>query len=274
MMSARLPVCMLLLAVASMGCEATPTRGSAQKTTAAPTASVVPMTPEARTAPKPTATAASSATPSSKRLLEVVLVDDEVDLFAPEDGQVLPDGLSVVIENVPRGPGKEEPRHFLRVPRGDAKDVQAALAPHREWWESMLKKLPTGRRFAFQRFYVRSDVGGYQHVAWRSYVLHTEAVVDQTAAAEAVVKESTPESGLGLSVIVKLTPEAGKRFHERTRANVKRRMAILVDGEVMNAPAIQEAIEGGSLRIAMDASSVNEQRQQAKRLAAALNGTK
>ncbi len=43
-----------------------------------------------------------------------------------------------------------------------------------------------------------------------------------------------------------LTSDAGKRFGEVTRQNVGHRMAIILDGELQTAPAIDEPIEGGS----------------------------
>jgi SecD/SecF fusion protein len=43
-----------------------------------------------------------------------------------------------------------------------------------------------------------------------------------------------------------LTSDAGKKFGEVTRQNVGHRMAIILDGELQTAPAIDEPIEGGS----------------------------
>ena len=43
-----------------------------------------------------------------------------------------------------------------------------------------------------------------------------------------------------------LTDDAGKRFGQITRENVGHRMAIILDGDLITAPAIDEPIEGGS----------------------------
>lgn len=70
----------------------------------------------------------------------------------------------------------------------------------------------------------------------------------------------------GRSVVrFRLTPEGASRFAAVTRANVGRRMAILVDGKVMVAPVIRDQINGGTGEI-----SGNFPPDQAKAIAAAI----
>lgn len=55
----------------------------------------------------------------------------------------------------------------------------------------------------------------------------------------------------GMAVQVELTPAAATRFGEATKANVGRKMAIVVDGKVAMAPVVREAITGGRLMITL-----------------------
>ncbi|MBX3219212.1 MAG: hypothetical protein KF795_01755 [Labilithrix sp.] len=53
----------------------------------------------------------------------------------------------------------------------------------------------------------------------------------------------------GATVHVKLTPEASASFAEATRRHRGKRLAIVVDGEIAQAPVITSAIEGGNISI-------------------------
>lgn len=53
----------------------------------------------------------------------------------------------------------------------------------------------------------------------------------------------------GGAVRVDLTPAAAARFGEATKANIGRKMAIVVDGKILMAPVVREAITGGRLMI-------------------------
>lgn len=46
-----------------------------------------------------------------------------------------------------------------------------------------------------------------------------------------------------------MTPSAKERFHALTKRNVTRQLAIMLDGKVITAPKIKEAIPGGRLQI-------------------------
>jgi preprotein translocase subunit SecD len=70
----------------------------------------------------------------------------------------------------------------------------------------------------------------------------------------------------GATVRVELTPDGGRRFEEFTGANIKRRLAILVDGRVASAPVILSRIPGGIISITMGAGDRDQQRADAERL--------
>ncbi len=53
----------------------------------------------------------------------------------------------------------------------------------------------------------------------------------------------------GAAVQVELTPAGATRFAEATKASVGRKMAIVVDGKIVAAPVVREAITGGRVMI-------------------------
>ncbi len=78
-------------------------------------------------------------------------------------------------------------------------------------------------------------------------VENTVALGGDTIADARVDFEST---GFGLPYIsLKFNADGAKKFGELTQNNVGRRLAIIMDGEVLSAPNIKEAILGGSAQI-------------------------
>jgi hypothetical protein len=64
----------------------------------------------------------------------------------------------------------------------------------------------------------------------------------------------------GRQIHLRLTPDGTARFAALTRANVHRRVAVVVDGEVRNAPVVQEPITGGALAISFGGGADAEDR--------------
>ena len=90
-----------------------------------------------------------------------------------------------------------------------------------------------------------------------------KVLLDQTALKSAVVSTS----GHGYSQIdFSLTPDGKERFAEITRQNIGRRLAIVIDGQLITAPTIQSEIPSGEGQIT---GSFTE--QEARDLAAKIN---
>lgn len=56
-------------------------------------------------------------------------------------------------------------------------------------------------------------------------------------------------AGSGAVVGLEFSPEGGKKFAELTSRNIGKQIAIVLDGEVLTAPVVQEAITGGRAQI-------------------------
>lgn len=84
---------------------------------------------------------------------------------------------------------------------------------------------------------------------WRTYYVHTSPMI-QTRHVAAVEPASTPAAGAAMLRVV-LTPEGTAAFAAGTRAMIGHKLAVVLDGVVVSAPIVEEAITGGQITIAM-----------------------
>jgi preprotein translocase subunit SecD len=206
-----------------------------------------------------TASLAASPVEAVPVALELVAVDDDADWLEPHVDDPEAMGFSFELENVPLGPTRSAPRFFARV-EGEA--VPAGVA---EW---LAARAPDGRRVAWERWYDRDDADRLVARGWRAYLLHAKADLDGADVIDAVAKGDAE----GWRVLITLDDSGADRFEALTQRQLKRRIAIVVDGSVVSAPVVREPIRGGSISISMGAGTVEGQRQEAEELAAALRG--
>jgi len=98
----------------------------------------------------------------------------------------------------------------------------------------------------------REEHGGAGRRPLKSYDLHlvqSRVWISDRDVAEATVSTSEWNSEPIVSLV--FTTEAGERFAEVTEANVDRKLAIMLDGQVMSAPVIKERIAGGRAQITL-----------------------
>ncbi len=111
---------------------------------------------------------------------------------------------------------------------------------------------------------VRDD-GPDRSTAVRPEMLVGPPIVTGTDLRDVSVDASVP--GERPRVLLRFSHEAGARFEQYTAAHRGERIAVVVDGEVLMAPVIQERIGGGVISIAMGA---NDDADAAERLATRL----
>lgn len=94
--------------------------------------------------------------------------------------------------------------------------------------------------------------GPQMEQVWRSYLLHQETAItgELVHDARVVVEDSGPEEGWSW-VSLEFNDRGRQRFGDVTAANVRKRLAIVVEDEVTSAPVIMEAIRGGHTRISL-----------------------
>jgi preprotein translocase subunit SecD len=126
-----------------------------------------------------------------------------------------------------------------------AAQLPSSIAPGDE--EKVLEqfsgKIPEGDQILFEKK-VNRETGA---VTKFPILLKKETVLTGALLSEAKVTLDTQFSTPHVSIA--FNPEGAKRFEEITAANVKKRMAIILDNTVYSAPVIQERIAGGNAQI-------------------------
>lgn len=163
-------------------------------------------------------------------MLEFKIVDDEFRGFDALP-KVLPEGVTKVDGG--------------RTPTFQSEDREKLVA-------FLKASVPVDRQLLFSR----EQLGdGTQNVHYRftTYIVHaaTELIGDDVMDAQFI-----PSGGMDHKPNVQLTLTAmgGKRFGEVTGANVNKRLAIILDGVVEQAPVIQQKIAGGIASITLGGS--------------------
>lgn len=118
--------------------------------------------------------------------------------------------------------------------------------------------LPPDRELLFSR----ESIADGQKSRYRSYVVSaaTEISGDDVLDANVTMDQSRLSSDPAVSL--QFTALGGKRFEEVTGANVKKRMAIVLDDNIESAPVINQKIGGGSAVINMGGSRGYEAMQK------------
>jgi len=126
-----------------------------------------------------------------------------------------------------------------------AAQLPATVAPGDE--EKLLAefgpKLPEGSQILFEKK-VNRETGA---VTKFPILLKKDALLTGDLLSEAKVALDNQFSQPNVSI--SFNPEGAKRFEEITGANVKKRLAIILDNTVYSAPVIQERISGGNAQI-------------------------
>lgn len=206
------------------------------------------------------------ASPDIAQRVEAALTKD-VDLrfqLVEEEGAIstravewLPD----FIQEHPAGAGRirvESDRWGGSIVASD----RALLEAYVEWITPRISMIPA---FAIGEQFQRE--GGPPE--FLLYVLEGQAWLTARDVANAAV--GTSDWGDSY-VQVEFTEEGGQRFAELTGQSVDRKLAIILDGEVVSAPVIREQIPGGRAQITLGSAGSQELAAEARELAARLSG--
>jgi hypothetical protein len=193
---------------------------------------------------------ASDAGPARMNL-EVILLDDQPDPFATLPPP-LPKGLAPFQEAVVLGPENVELRTFVRLVVQPGETLPQALARAKPWLDA--RPLPPGDRLVFSEIREENEVTKVREaVGVRTFVATSKVILTQADVADASLG-AVPDAQQKPQPVamIQLTPEAGERFSTFTRENALRRIAVLIDGNVVMSARIEDEISGGKISIAMD----------------------
>jgi preprotein translocase subunit SecD len=149
---------------------------------------------------------------------------------------------------------------YFELPASEKEAMIALLTP----------KIPATREIAFGRIDARgSSKTSAKTDTLRTYVLDTHAVITGDYLTIASVQQDQ-EVRSRHHVGIEFDSEGAKLFENLTAANVNRRMAIVLDGNVNSAPNISEKIGGGHARITLGSGDPQHELEEAKNLSLVL----
>jgi SecY len=211
--------------------------------------------------------------PARPESLQLLAVDDDVDFFEPiaRTTEGLSPCLAFFGESVPNGLGKQAIRRYARCKVLGQKTPADARAELLAWGRTL--ELPAGDRLGVAWVDERDeDTDKTFRIGVRSYLLKPPAVIDGSDVQSAEVSIQGERGFETVAVAIELTPAGGDRFYRFTAANVGKRMAIVVDGDVASAVRILSPILGGHVQITMNDGDRERKIQDAERLADELMG--
>jgi len=223
-------------------------------------------------APKPAPHQAAPRPPLRADAMQLLAVDEGPDPFG-DAALSLPRGVSIALENTPDGPGNSVVRHYARIMQDAGESLEQARARLLAWAEPLAP--PGDRVLSAAMFEHDDDKDTDEQIGHRTYLVKRSVVIDGADIAGAAAEPEAQDHGAGPArwhVRVDLRPAGAERFRAFTAANIKRRLAIVVDGKVSSAPVIQSEIPGGVVTISLGSSVPEQQRVDAKRLADSLTG--
>jgi hypothetical protein len=201
---------------------------------------------------------------------EVFGIDDTQDPFEGklETSPASDDGLDVRWERVPDGHTNRKVNFVqLTLTPNEAKDHAMARLNH---WLATIP-LPEGMRFGIEEIRdFDSETTTSKLVALRTYVLRGTSALrseDVTDASDHVDSSREPAD---VYVALTLSREGAQRFAEFTSEYAGRRIALVVDGEVMSAPLVKSTIAGGHISLSLGQGNEQVLREQARHLAGRL----
>jgi len=132
--------------------------------------------------------------------------------------------------------------------------------------------LPSGDRFAIGSYEREDSGGGDPERGVRTYVLSGAPILTEENVRDAYVHIDRTPARTNVAVMVSFDEAGAERFADWTETHVKRRLAIVSNGDVASAPVVQSRIGGGSVQITMGAGTEATQLSKAKALVEALGG--
>lgn len=201
---------------------------------------------------------------------EVRYVEDETEIVRSDvrSLELGADTAAIRLEDVPLGPGRNEPHAYLVIeamPNEPLDKMRDRVA------ESLAPRIPTGTTLAWGRVAeLDIETDRFVETGLRTYLLGDVILTERDVIDATAIEDIDGPSGV--SVSIQFTKDGGARFEEATARSINRRIALLVDDEIMSAPVVMSAISGGNARITMGRGDPEEMRREANELARRLRG--
>lgn len=175
---------------------------------------------------------------------ELHRIDDDIDLMQrpPAEDEDWPVGMIFSAEATWAGPDNQVTRHFLTLPKKEGEAMDRALSRLRQYVARV--KLPKDREVGFQRMLEADDQARDIETGFRTFVIVSTADIDSRAIASAK-RANPPKAGVEIT----LTPEATQKLTELSGAWLKRRIALVLDGEIVATELVEGRMANGRLSL-------------------------
>lgn len=192
--------------------------------------------------------------------LEFKVVDDLATFVRDLDD--LPEGIERRSESVSAG---EEHRSVVTsYLYASGPEAEAMLSEYIERL-SLERRIPSDHQLALGKADPDEDAAADAPPPWRTYYLYDRSELGGDAIDDAAVAFDQRTNQPYVSI--NFTGPGGLQFKSLTGANIKRRMAIVLDDKVTSAPVIQSEIGGGRAQITLNSyRSYNDVLNEAKDL--------
>jgi protein-export membrane protein SecD len=172
------------------------------------------------------------------------------------DDKMTPDEVAALVSQI-------EVQHGVRYKEGDKfSEYVAKINEHAQG------KVPAGTVIAFEREEQKGAAGEGERFSRVPYLLYSRADVTGDDLKDAFIQidpqDNRPEVGLSFNA------QGADKFDKVTTENVRKRMAIVLDGIVHSAPVIQTRIAGGRAQITLGQGDYNDLLAQARDLSIVL----
>ncbi|MEO0325041.1 MAG: protein translocase subunit SecD [Myxococcota bacterium] len=210
--------------------------------------------------------------------LEFKVLDD-ASSFLPEnvDQASLPEGLRLATESAPAGENAPSvSSNYLEAIGTDCEELptgeQEGCVPVRQTLADYIATLeiPDDHELVLKELDRREEPrieAGEE--GWRTYYVYSVTEVTGEDVDDAQVTFDTQRGNQPI-VAITFNSTGASEFEELTGANVKRRMAIVLDGRAESAPVIQDRIGGGRATITLGSGDYNEVLDEANQLVVVL----
>lgn len=149
------------------------------------------------------------------------------------------DGFSELAKNLPENITSEARGNFNGISFvSEDKDALIAL---------LKDKIPEGNEILFEE----EAIAGGNKTLYKSHLLFASTELSGEDVLEANVTTDTSSFDQRPVVSLQFTGVGGKRFADLTGANIKKRMAIILDDVVVSDPSINQRISGGNAQITL-----------------------
>jgi protein-export membrane protein SecD/preprotein translocase SecF subunit len=178
--------------------------------------------------------------------LKFKIVDEDFDGFSSLSSGKIPQGIKVASS-------------------GSSKQVSFSSENKQSLIDFLQPHVPADKELLFERKALGD--GTKAKIRWTSLVLDAVTLMTGSDIEDASVGQNQSGGLPSPAVFLRMTTSGAKRFSEITANNIGKRLAIVLDNEIEQAPSISERIPNGQARISLGGTDYNAMMEEGNKMA-------